>query len=245
MFLSSYANGDFFKTLKEGWFYYKEQKDKKAKKQKKSDEKKSDEKFMKSIPLNNLQSMRAEDFRKTFAKAKDISVMHPTRQNVQIVQKMNKWQTDQSEKFTKVSMLNSILDPTLEYPNIPESQYGISLNYKKEDKKKNDFFTKHKNDLGFIVFFSTKDKMAYKMQKLVFNTLEREYGTVIKYINIDKNPEMVKRFKLVNTLENFLIYRTKENKAIFLRVKSGLATNEDIVENTIFLFENAIMKKSK
>lgn len=241
---SSYAANDFFETGKEGWFYYKEEQ-KKKKEEKKDEKKKSDQEFMKSIPLNNLDTMQAKEFSEAFTRAKEIAVMNPSKENVQIVQMMNKWQTDQSEKYAKVWTINMLENPNLEYPDIAKDKYGRSAQFHQKEKETDEFFTKHKDDLGFVVFYNMKDEMAYKRQEIVFNSLKEKYGTTVEYVNIDEQPDMVQKFKLATTPESFFIYKNSKGEAIWMRVKSGLATQEEIVKNTMFLFDNAIMEKDK
>jgi len=240
-----YAANEFFETGKEGWFYYKKIQKKKKKEEKKEKQKMSDQKFMKSISINSLSSMQSKEFRKAFARAKGIAVMNPTKENVRIVQMMNKWQTDQSEKFARVWAINMLENPNLEYPKIAKDKFSRSVQFHQKEKEIDDFFSKHKNDLGYVVFYSMRNEMAYKRQKIVFNALSKKYGTTVEYINTDEQPKMIKKFKLVTTPENFFIYKNSKGEAIWMRVKSGLATQEEIVKNTMFLFNNAIMEKDK
>jgi len=239
-----YAINKFFETGKEGWFYYKED-HKKKKEEEKEKQKKSDQEFMKSIPLDNLDSMQAKEFNEAFTRAKEIAVMNPTKENVQIVQKMNKWQTEQSEKYAKVWIINMLENPNLEYPDIAKDKYGRSTQFHQKQKEIDEFFSKHKNDLGYVVFYNMQNEMAYKKQEIVFNFLKEKYGTTIEYVNTDEQPEMIKKFKLATTPESFFIYKNSKGEAIWMRVKSGLATQEEIIKNTMFLFENAIMEKDK
>ena len=246
LFVSSqlYATNEFFENGKEGWFYYKSDKKKKQLKNKKEDKKK-DQEFMKSIPLNNLSSMQAKEFRETFSKAKEIATMNPTKQNVQIVQIMNKWQTDQSEKFARVWSINMLENPNLEYPDIAKDKYARSAQFHQKEKETIKFFKKHKENLGYVVFYSMQNEMSYKRQKIVFDALEKKYDTTVEYVNTDEQSDMIKKFKLATTPESFFIYKNSKAEAIWMRVKSGLATQEEIIKNTMFLYENAIMEKDK
>lgn len=240
----TYAANEFFETGKEGWFYYKEAQ-KKKKEEEKEKQKKSDDQFMKSISINNLTSMQAKEFSETFTKAKEIATMNPTKENVQIVQMMNKWQTDQSEKFARVWTINMLENPNLEYPDIAKDKYGRSAQFHQKEKEMDEFFAKHKDDIGYVVFYSMQNEMAYKRQEIVFNALKNKYGTTIEYVNTDEQPDMIKKFKLATTPESFFVYKNSKGEAIWMRVKSGLATQEEIAKNTMFLFENAIMEKDK
>lgn len=241
--LNGAGSNEFFQNGKEGWFYFKDdviesEKDKK-------DQNLTDQQFMKSIPLGDLSSLSAKEYQETFTKAKEIAVMNPTKENVQIVQMMNKFQTEQSEKYAKIWMVNSIENPDLEYPEIGKDKFSRSAQFHQKEKDTEAFFEKHKNDLGYVVFYNLSNEMAFKRQQIVFDSIVDKYGIAVEYFNTDENPELVKNYKLASSIENFFVYKNSKNEAIWMRVKSGLANQEEIIKNTVFLFDNAIMEKDK
>ncbi|MFG5141899.1 hypothetical protein O8I45_08735, partial [Campylobacter lari] len=67
----------------------------------------------------------------------------------------------------------------------------------------------------------------------------------VEYIDTDKRPELIKKFNLTTTPESFFIYKNSKGEAIWQRVKAGLANREEIIKNTLFLFDNAILEKDK
>ena len=128
---------EFFGTSKRGWHYF--EKDKENNQTNLVERKKQidtqDEQFMSSIPINNLDLLAAKQFTETFEKARQIAVMKPTKQNVAIVQKMNKFQTEQSEMFAKIWEVNNLENPNLEFPDIVTSKFYYLTFYNKTSEK--------------------------------------------------------------------------------------------------------------
>jgi len=238
----------FFADSKRGWHYYEKYSENnisesnRTKIQKRMDE---DEAFMKAIPLSDLDLLSAEEFTQTFEKARKIAVMKPTKDNVRVVQVMNKWQTDQSDKFAKVWALNLLENPNLEYPEIRDDKIGRSDMLEAKENKIKDFFEKHKENLSYVVFINNLNKSTNERQKGIYDMINLKYDVNIEYVNVDEQRELIDKFKLTTTPDNFFIYRNSKGEAIWHRVKAGLANRDDIINNTLFLFENAILEKDK
>ena len=64
-------------------------------------------------------------------------------------------------------------------------------------------------------------------------------------MNVDERKDLVEKFKLTTSPENFFVYRNKDGEAVWHRVKAGLVNKDVIIKNTMFLFDNAIMEKDK
>lgn len=241
------GKNDFFETNKRGWHYFEKDKDENktdlVEQRKEIDT--QDERFMSSIPINNLDLLTAEQFTQTFEKARQIAVMKPTKQNVAIVQKMNKFQTEQSEIFAKIWELNNLENPHLEFPDIVTSKVAINEEYDKKKVERDNFFTGYKDNLGFIVFVSGLNKETNEKQIQIYESIQREYPVVVEYVDTDENTDLVTTLNLKTTPENFFAYKNSKDELILKRVKAGLATKDEILNNTIFLFENAILEKDK
>jgi len=205
-----------------------------------------DNKFMHSIPLDNLNLYTADGFKKVFKRAKGIAVMHPTRYNVYVVKKMQKFMTDQATKFAKVWYVETLQNPTLEYPGINPASFARTASFYAQQKKYKEFFTKHKNDIGFVVFYNPKDKMATTRQHWTFNQFKKDYpGYTIVWIDITKRPDLVRKFKIKTTPDNFYVYKNKKGEAVWVRIKAGLMSESELLSNTIFTFNNIIAPKDK
>ena len=66
---------------------------------------------MRSVRLNSLDDLSVKEYTEIFERVKSIATMRPTKENVKIMQIMNKWQTEQSERFAKVWAINLLEDP--------------------------------------------------------------------------------------------------------------------------------------
>jgi len=206
-----------------------------------------DDKFMRSIPLNNLDLYSADDFSKVFKRAKGIAVMKPTRDNVYVIKKMQKFMTDQATKFAQVWYLETIEKPNeLEYPEIKSVTFARTTAYYKKKKETKEFFEKHKNDIGFVIFYKPEDKMSNIRQKWIYNNFLKEYPDYdVVWIDITKRPDLVKKFNIKELPDNFYVYRNKKGEAVWVRIKAGLMSESELKDNTIFTFKNIISKKDK
>lgn len=241
------SKNEFFGTSKRGWHYF--EKDKENNQTNLVERKKQidtqDEQFMSSIPINNLDLLTAKQFTETFEKARQIAVMKPTKKNVAIVQKMNKWQTEQSVLFGKIWAINNLENPNLEFPEIATNKIGIMARHEEQKAKQDKFFNNKKENLGFVVFVSGLNKEASRKQQDVYKALQMRYDIAVEYIDMDINQELVKTLNLTTTPENFLLYKNSKGETIWQRIKAGFITENEIINNTIFLFENAILEKDK
>ncbi|WP_187648684.1 conjugal transfer protein TraF [Nitrosophilus labii] len=240
--VNTFASNDFFSKGKEGWFYYKEEKI-----ENKNDENKtvSDEEFIKTIPYDRLDDMTADEFGELLEKTKKIAVMKPTKENVRAVMRLKKYMLDKAEKFTKVQYVLMLEEPELEYPEIGKDKFARSTQFLEKEKEKKEFFKKHKEDLAFVMFYKSENELAFKRQKIIYQMLERDYGVETEFVNLQERPELVSKFKIKTTPDNFFIYKNSRGEAIWMRIKAGLATKEELVKNTMFLFENAIKESDK
>lgn len=238
----------FFSDSKRGWFYYEladnnnTQEKNETKIQKRMN---ADDLFISSIPLNNLDILTAEEFTQTFEKVRKIAIMNPTKTNVMTMQIMNKWQVDQSEKFAKVWALNLLENPNLEYPEIRDDKFGRSEMLRQKQEKIKTFYNNHKNDLSYVVFISELNQEINDKQEGIYRSLQNDYGVNVEYVNVDERKDLITKFKLTTTPENFFVYKNSKGEAIWQRVKAGLTNKDDIINNTLFLFDNAILEKDK
>ena len=195
--------------------------------------------------LNSLDDLSVKEYTEIFERVKSIATMRPTKENVKIMQIMNKWQTEQSERFAKVWAINLLEDPNLEYPNIVDTKFAKISKIAQKDKETEDFFKSKKDRLAFVIFYGNLNQDAINRQKEVYEHIQRLYGIQAKFIDIDNKPLIKERFKLTTSPENFFLYKNKNGEAIWHRIKAGLAAQSEILSNTRFLFDNVIIEKDK
>lgn len=240
-------NNSFFNDSRRGWHYYEPEakQEEEQKEIKRKERVNDDEIFMRSVPLDSLNKLSVKEYTETFERVKSIATMNPTKENVKIMQIMNKWQTEQSEKFAKVWAINLLEDPNLEYPNIVDTKFAKISKIAQKDKETEEFFKSKKDRLAFVVFYGDLNQEAIQRQKAIYKHIEKLYGIQAEFVDIDRKPHLKERFKLATSPENFFLYKNKNNEAIWHRIKAGLATQDEILNNTKFLFENAIIEKDK
>ncbi len=256
LLLFARINNDFYNTGNTGWFFDDNNETNETNQTKvvkinpydlKELMKLSDDRFMNSIPLDNLDLYSAEDFNKVFKRAKGIAVMKPTRYNVYVVKKMQKFMTDQATKFAKVWYVETLQNPNeLGYPEIKASTFARTTKQIQKSRKIREFFKKHIKDLGFVIFYNPSDKMTNVRQKWIINLFKKNYGDYdFVWIDITKRPDLVKKFNIKTLPDMFFVYKNSKGEGIWARVKTGLATLNEIVNNTIFVYDNIIVPKDK
>ena len=252
-------SNDFFNDSKRGWHYYEKEPITKEEKQeevinqketinketKKEKRELDDEAFMKSIPLNALNSLTVKEYTETFDRVKSIATMKPTKENVKILQAMNKWQTEQSERFAKVWAINLLEDPNLEFPNISNDKFGRTNKGMMAKAETQKFFEEKKDKLSFVVFYSARDQKGSYNQKAIYDLVEKDYGIKTYYVDLDSNPDLIEKFKLTALPENFFLYKNSKGEGVWHRIKAGFANMDVILDTTQFLFDNAILEEDK
>ena len=256
LFLFAEINNDFYNTAKTGWFFNENNETNETNKTKEANinpfdlkeiMKLPDDKFMRSIPVNNLDMYSADAFQKVFKRAKGIAVMHPTRENVYVVKKMQKFMTDQASKFARVWYVETIQhENELGYPEIKATSFAKTTAYYRKKEEIEKFFKKHIDDLGFVVFYNPKDKMANTREKWTIEGFKKKYGNYdFVWVDVTKRPDLVKKFNIKELPDNFFVYKNKKGEGVWIRIKAGLPTESELVNNTIFMFKNIIDKKDK
>ena len=169
--------------------------------------------------------------------------MKPTKGNVALLQKMNKFQLQQSEKFAKVWVINNLENPELEFPQINTTKFAKNQFAEEKEEKRKIFFKQREGKLSFIVFFTDENKL--ESQRLIMKLLNDKYGVKTHYINALENEALAKKLKLDSSIEIFFHYFNKNDEEIYMRVEQGYTTAEEIIDNTQFLFENALLEEDK
>ena len=259
LFLFAKIDNTWFNQGKEGWFFYQENNEtnetnktkqlpiyaKNMRDYVKRLMKLPDNEFMKYIPLNSLDQLTAEEFRKINKRAKEIAVMKPTRENVIIVKRLNKFMTDQADKYARVWYAVTLQNPQLQYPSIKTTPYQLTPDWYKKQKEIKDFYAKYKNKLGYVVFYDPRNKIIEKRLHFVYDDIAKQYGIYVKYIDVTKRPDLVAKFRIKSLPDNFFVYSKDDKNGIWVRFMTGLPTNTEVIKNTMFMFNNVVSPKDK
>jgi len=222
LFNSLLSNEKFFDKTKEGWFYY-------AIPETNEEKEDEDREFISLIPLDDLSSLSAKEFRETLDKVRDISIMKPSYENIMAYKRMTKFATDQSETFAVNYKLASLIDDTYEYHNIGTG--GFSNNALKEQQNEEDI-AKHLTENVVFVTFTKKPNSKLTQKQIVSNlNMRREYGVDTRVIALADFPEMEKRLKITHEIENFIFYKEESR---WQRIRRGLIDADSFVKDFIF-----------
>lgn len=218
----------FYDKSKEGWFYYEE-----PPVEENDNKKDEDREFISSIPLEDLASLSAKEFRETLDKVRDISVMKPSYKNIMAYKQMTKFATDQSEKFAVNYKLASIIDDSYEYHDIGT---GGFTNEALKNKKEEEGLARHLTENIVFVTFTKNPNSKLTQKQIVANIgMRKEYGVDTRVIALSDFPEMEKRLGITNEIENFVFYK-KEQK--WQRIRRNLIDGNTFVKDFIFYDTN-------
>lgn len=207
--------------------------------------KKEEELFMRSIPLNSLDSMSAGEYRETFLKARDIAVMNPSKENVYVVQFMNSWHTQRSKFFSEVWGINLLEDPNNLSSTDPNGSLTAQTKHAETDRKTKEFFEKNKDKIAYVIFHNPSQIELNNEQEKVFKLFQETYGIAYEFIDLSHNYELAQRLKVAATPDSFMVYKSSKGEAIWKRVGFGLVPQATLEQNTILTYNTLILEKDK
>jgi|GEM_PF-2174882 len=212
--------------------------------------KKREDNFMVNIPFHKLDEMSTEEIKRLLDITRNISTGRPNKEFVKKYAAVQKFWVDKSENFAKSWSVANLENPDeLLYNDIGwTSRDRVNLKKKKvkEDKK---FFEKIKSRAGYIVIIEDKsDTGLMQDTKLLYEKVKNETGLdylIYDYYEVSEKLKRQLKIKLETLPENILLYVNNKNKKIYKRVVQGFSASTKIVNNTKFIFENAILEKDK
>ncbi|MAC85094.1 MAG: hypothetical protein CL624_13270 [Arcobacter sp.] len=212
--------------------------------------KKREDKFMLNIPFHKLDEMSTEEIKRLLDITRNISTGRPNKEFVKKYAAVQKFWVDKSENFAKSWSVANLENPDeLLYNDIGwTSRDRVNLKKKKvkEDKK---FFEKIKSRAGYIVIIEDKsDKGLLQETKLLYEKVKSQTGLdylIYDYYEVSEKLKRQLKIKLETLPENILLYVNNKKKKIYKRVVQGFSASTKIVNNTKFIFENAILEKDK
>jgi conjugal transfer pilus assembly protein TraF len=208
-----------------------------------------EKKYVDNIPWHDLNNLSADEYRRLMDTTREIAVATPSKQYVKSYASLQKFWVDKSEKFAKVWSVANLENPDeLIYPKFEFSASGRKIRYKEKKKENKDFFTKFKDTMGYIVVIEDKnDAETYNRFDYMYKTIKEQTGLEYMIVDYYDIPQLARKLKIdLKTLpENFIMYRGNKNKEVYKRVAKGYASATQIVENTRFVFDNAILEEDK
>lgn len=246
MLNNAYAVNYFNSEKKQTWFYGVNEADEELQKdnnktqpEKKQDtkERRADEqRFMRNIPFDRLEQLTAKEYREMLDKTKEIATMHPSEENVATYMRLQKFATDQADKFSTMWKKASIQDPSLTY-GISTSKIGRDQDLKNKTEDLQKFMAMVAPKSTFVMFYDETHIGDAQSQVNIYRNLERNYSAKIATISIQRNPEYVKSLELQAYPEHW-VYYDDGNGASWQRIGTGIQTLDSLVNNFYFLYQH-------
>ncbi len=212
-------------------------------------EKAREKKYMDNIPWDQLDELSADEYRRLLDTTRDISVATPSKQYVKSYAALQKFWIDKSERFAKVWQVANMEDPNkLLYPDFDFSDGGRRMKNIDLEKKEKAFYEKIKSRMGYIVIVGDKkDADVMKRTKEVYDFVKSKTGLEYMIYDYYEVPELARELKIdENTLpDNLILYKGAHGKMIYKRLVNGYSSATQIIYNTKFMFENAILEEDK
>lgn len=243
--VNAQATNYFSSEKKQTWFYgvsdkEPQKKDENVTKEQKpvavGERREDEQKFMRTIPFGKLDQLTAKQYREMLEKTKEIATMHLSEENVATYMRLQKFSTDQADKFSTMWKKATIQDPSLTY-SIPTSKSGRDLNAKNKDDELENFLKNNQKNVTFVMFYDGDKINDVRAQVNVYRNLEKTYGMKIATVSIQKNPEYIKTLELQSFPEHW-IYFDDGKMSSWQRVGSGFITTDVLVNNFYFLNKN-------
>lgn len=102
------------------------------------------------------------------------------------------------------------------------------------------------NNIGIVAFFDKKEEEINTAQNKVLFFLNQDYPSLaIRTIFKDEHSSLVEEHKVGVTPDIFLVYKDEEENANWYRVKAGLTTKDEILDNIDFVYKYFIKEGDK
>jgi hypothetical protein len=200
------------------------------------------------LTFDYLNTLSVKEYKKLSEEIKEIAVMNPTEKNIFNTLVLKKFQDKKATEFMNKTKLVQMQHPELDIAlDVGTSKYERSLQSREEQFKREDFFKKHKDNLGLIIFYKPEDYNSNKALENILNMLEYETKINIRYLDLENEAvkKMIeeKKINVVKAPDIWLFFQDK--KAKWLRIGSGIITKDRLIKEIEFLFNNAIKVKNE
>ena len=210
---------------------------------------KAEEEYVKNIPYHKLDELSADEYRRMLDTTRNIAVARPNKEFVKVYASLQKFWVDKSERFAQTWQIANLENPSQMMEKFGTESDDIKQREITERKENKEFFSKIKQHGGLLYILEDKyNKSIYERTKKVAEIVKQDTGldyiiydyyeikqNMIKELNIEKG-------KLPDTI---LMYVNHKNKKIYKRVSNGFSSASKIINNTKFVFDNAILEKEK
>lgn len=209
---------------------------------------KDDEKLKKEIQIpKNLEQLTVDELNKLIDDSKKTAISFPTDENMHKYISLQNYATKKSEDFSIKWQQAILKDSSLDL-SAPAAKSTFARNANTADKanKRETFWKENINKIGIVAFFDKKDKEVNTAQNKVLYFLNKDYPELaIRTLYKDEHLELAKEHNIGVTPDIFIIYKNEDETADWHRIKAGLTTKNELLDNIDFVYQYFIAKSDK
>ena len=196
----------------------------------------------------NLDKMTADEIGKLVNDSKKIAISFQTDENIHNYIQLQNYAMKKSEQFHIKWQQALLKDSSLDLSaTAAKSTFARNASTANKTRKRADFWKENINNIGIVAFFDEKEKEVNTAQNKVLFFLTQDYPELaIKTIFKDEYSSLIKEHGVGVTPDIFIVYKDENDNASWYRVKAGLTTKNEILDNIDFVYEYFIspgMKK--
>jgi conjugal transfer pilus assembly protein TraF len=209
-------------------------------------EKEDENQTKKTITIpKNLDQLTADQLSKIIKDSKKIAVAFPTDQNIHKYITLQNHATKKSEDFAIKWQQAILKDSSLDLSaSAAKSTFARNASTADKAQKRASFWQKYIDKIGVVVFFSKNESSVNQAQNKVLFFLKQDYPELaIRTVFKDEHPKLAKEHGVGVTPDIFIVYKDKEENANWYRVKAGLTTKNQILNNIDFIYQYFITPK--
>jgi conjugal transfer pilus assembly protein TraF len=195
----------------------------------------------------DLDKMTADELNKHISDSKKIAVAFPTDKNLHNYIYLQNFATKKSEDFTIKWQQAILKDSSLDLSaSAAKSTFARNASTAEKSKKRDEFWKENIDRVGIVAILDAKEEELNIAQNKVLYFLNKDYPTLaIRTIYKDEHKALADKNGVGVTPDIFIVYKDNEENANWYRIKAGLTTKNEILDNIDFVYEHFIKKGKK
>lgn len=195
----------------------------------------------------NLDKLTADEISKLIVDSKKIAVSFPTDENIHNYIQLQNYATKKSEDFAIKWQQALLKDSSLDLSaTAAKSTFARNATTADKTNKRAQFWKENINNIGIVAIMNKDEKEVNTAQNKVLFFLNQDYPELaIRTIFKNEHSSLVKEHGVGITPDIFIVYKDKKDNANWYRIKTGLTTKNEILDNIDFVYEYVISKGDK
>jgi conjugal transfer pilus assembly protein TraF len=196
-----------------------------------------------TIP-KNIHTMSADQMSELIKEAKKTAVAYPTDHNVEKYIELQNIATKKSEvfatKWKQAILRNSELDLSAA---APKGTFARNARSFERENRRAAFWEQHVNDIGIVAFFDKDQPSINVAQERVLYFLQKDYPEMaIRIVYVNDHKKLAKKHGVGVTPDIFMVHN-QQGKANWYRVKAGMTSKSEVLNNVDFVYNTVILGK--